>query len=109
MNKGFQQIGDRVGRIAVVAIERDDNIAGGRREAGFVTPAVTACVFPDHLRAKAAGHFRRPVRGAVIDHQHLVDKIRHAGQYLLHALFFVQARHNYRDRLSLIHSTVSPA
>jgi len=88
---------------------RADVIAARRRETRLITAAIATGIFTDHLCPESGGHFRSPVRRAVIDHDHLVDKLRHAGQYLFDALFFVQARHDHRDRLSLIHSTVSPA
>ena len=61
VKEGFDQIRERVGRIAVVAIERDDQVAHGDGESAFIAAAVAAHVFADDFGA--AARLRRPRSG----------------------------------------------
>src|SRR5215472_16636283 len=89
MQQRFDQIRDRVRRITVVAIERYDDVAGGRSESTFVRAAVTAHLLADHLRSELVCHLRRPVLRAVVHHDYLVHEVRHARKDLLDSLLFV--------------------
>ncbi len=107
MEKRFEQIGNGIGRITVIAIERHDDVAGCRREAGFITAPVAPHVLADHFRAESSRDFRGAVGRAVIDDNHFIDELRHAPQYQFNPLFFVQTWNDYSDFLTLVHSAAS--
>ena len=102
MSKGLQQIRNSIRRIAVVAIEGDDDVAGGGGKATLVGATVAANVFADHHGPVALGDDRRAIRGAVIDDDDLIDEFRHALKHLLHAFLFVQAGNDDGNRLVVV-------
>jgi hypothetical protein len=103
MTECFEQIRNRVGRIAVVAIESDNDVARGKGKALLVGAAITSGVLADDSRAKVGGNFAGPVRRPVIDNNHFIDERGHTTQDLLDPLLFIEARHDYGDALVVIH------
>ena len=45
VQKGFQKVGDRVGRIGMIAVQRDDDISLGLHQTCLVSPAVASDLF----------------------------------------------------------------
>ena len=67
MEEGFQQIGQRVGRITVIAVERDDDVAGCVAKASFVRAAIASNVLANHFGAERTRDVGGAVGGPVID------------------------------------------
>lgn len=105
MQEGFEEIGDGVGGIAMIAVESDDDVAGGVCEASAVGAAITSDFFSDDISAEASGDFRGAVSGAVVDDDSLIDEVRHTAQDLFDALFFIQAGNDDRDALIFVHAS----
>src|SRR5580698_6206366 len=90
----------------MIAVQRDNEIAGGIPEPALVTAPIPAHIFTDHLRAQGGRHKRSAIGGAIVHHDNLVDKIRHAAQHALDALLLVKARDDDRDRVAFVHYCV---
>ena len=103
MTKCFKQIRNGVGWIAMVAIEGDDDVSGGVSEAALVSSAVASGVLSDDVGAQRGGHFARSICRTVIDDNDFIDERRHALQHLLNPLLLVQAGHDHRNSLVVIH------
>ena len=103
VKEGLDEVRKGVHRITVIAIEGDHQIAGGGREAPFVTAAITPHLFPDHLGAQILRHLRGAVGRVVVHHDHLVYKLGHGPEDLPDSLLLVQARNDRRDPLAFIH------
>src|SRR6266487_2697452 len=103
MEKSFEQIGNGVRRIAVVAVERDNQIAGGAGKSLLVTAAVAAHGLPNDLGAERMRNVGGTVSRAVVDHDDLVDEIGHTSQDALNPLLFIEARNDHRDAVRLVH------
>ena len=103
MKESFEQIGDGIGRIAVVAVKGDNDVSGGVGEALFVAAPVAAHLFPNHFGAEALRHVGGAVRGTIVDNNHLVDELRHPLKHLFDALLFIEARNDDRYGVVLIH------
>src|SRR5580658_9444666 len=87
----------------MVAIQRDDDVAGSRRETALVASTVAAHGFADHFGAERSRHVGCAVRGAVVHHDHLVHEIRHPAQYLFYPLLLIQTGSDYCNPLRLVH------
>ena len=96
----------RVDRIAVVAVEGDDEVAGGLGESAFVAAAVSADLFANHLGAQRGGHFAGAVGGVVVHDDHLIDELGHGAEHLFDALLLVEAGDDDGDGEGLIHGSV---
>ena len=59
VQESLDQVGERVHRVAVVAVQRDDQVAGGRGESALVAAAIAAHLFADHFGAQRGRHFAR--------------------------------------------------
>ncbi len=103
MTKCFEQIRDGIGRVAMVSVKCDNDIAGGKREALLVRTPIAARVFANYSGAEVGGYFTRPVCRPVIDNNHFIDKWRHAAQDLLDPLFLVETRHDNGNALVVVH------
>ena len=51
VQKGLQQVGERVHRVAVVPVQRHDDVSGGGGEPALIGAPVAAQFLPDDLRA----------------------------------------------------------
>ena len=106
VQEGLDQVRDRVHRVAVVAVQRDDEVAGGLGESAFVAAAISADLFAHHLGAQRGGHFAGAVGGVVVDNDHLIHEFRHRAEHLFDALLLVQAGDDDGDAERLIHGSV---
>lgn len=106
VEEGFEQVGDGVGRIAVIAVERYDDVAGGVGEAFFVSAAVATDLFADDKGSEGFGYVGGAVGGVVVHDNALVDEIRHAAQDLFDALLFVEARDDDGDAEAFVQRAI---
>ena len=104
VEEGFEQVGERVDRVALVAIEGDDEILGGDGEAAFVGASVAADIFADHLGAEGGGDLGGAVGGGVVHHDDLVDELGHGAEDALDALLLVEAGDDDGEGLAFIHT-----
>ena len=103
MTKCFEQIRNGVGRIAMVAIERDNDVSGGVSEAALVGSTVATGVLSNDVGAQGGGHFAGSIGRTVIYDNDFVDERRHPLQNLLNPLLLVQAGHDDGNALVVIH------
>ena len=104
MQKSLKQIGNRIGWVAVIAIQRHNQVASGGRKTALVAPAVASDRLANHLRSKPVRHIRRTVGGTVVHYDYLIHELGHAAEDALDPLLFVQAGNDYRDALRFIHN-----
>jgi hypothetical protein len=110
VQESLNQVRDRIHRVAVVAVQRDDHVARGLGESPFVAAPISAHLFAHHLGAQRESHVARAVGGVVVHDDHFIDELRHSAQHLFDALLFVQAGDDDRDGEGLIHGfDFSPA
>ncbi len=103
MTKCFEQIRNGVGRIAMVAIKGDNDVAGGVSKAALVGSTVAAGILSNDVGAQGGRHFAGSIRRSVINDNDFVDERRHALQHLLNPLLFVEAGHDDGYALVVIH------
>src|ERR1700722_9596464 len=87
----------------MVAIQRDDDVAGSRRETALVASSVAAHGLADYFGAERPRHFGCAVPVPVIHPDHLVHEIRHPAQYLFYPLLLIQTGSDYCNPLRLVH------
>jgi hypothetical protein len=86
--------------VASVAVEKDDDLAGGRDglDARPTRTPVTASQFADHARSGLTRPLSRAVVASVIDDDHFArDLARDGAHNIANRLFFVQSRDHNGD------------
>ena len=74
MQKGFDQIAQRIDGIRMVAVERNDDVTSRLRKSLLIGPAISTVEFLHDQRAHTAGHVRGSVCGVVIYNNDFVNK-----------------------------------
>jgi hypothetical protein len=87
----------------MVAVKSDDDVPLRLRQAGLVSPPVTANLLVDDVRPKTQSHLCRAVRRIIVDDDDLIHEGRHARQNLDDALFFVETRYDHGDAAVVVH------
>ena len=103
MTKCLQKIRDGVRRIAMIAVEGDDDVTRRKGEALLVGTSIPASIFANHSGPEIGSHFAGAVGRTVIDNNHLIDKGRHSTQDLLDSLLLVETRHDNGNALVVVH------
>ena len=81
MQERLDQVGNGIDRIAVIAVQGHDQVAGGVGEAALVAAAVAAHLPRESPSRPARRHGVRAVGGVVVHHDHFVDELRHGFQH----------------------------
>ncbi len=87
----------------MVAIQSDDYVAGGSREASLVGSTIPSNIFANDRCTESLSHIGGAVRRTVIHHDHLVDEFGHPAENSFNALLLVEARYDHSDAQALIH------
>src|SRR5262249_13823292 len=103
VQKRFDQVAERVDRIGMIAVERDDNVACRMREAFFVCASVATMKFTHDDRSHPARDLGSAICGVVIDDDGFVDEIGKFREDLLNSFFLVKTGYNDGDAASFIH------
>ena len=105
MQKGLDQVGDRVHRVAVIAVQGNDHVSPGLAEPALVAPSIAAHFLPDHPAPNDDA--TSAVRSVELLSTTMVSSTN-SGMRLQHSLdplLLIQAGNNHRDRLPLIHES----
>src|SRR5256885_11492912 len=102
MQKRFEQVAQRVHRIRMIAIERDNDVPSGARESAFVRPAIPPMQFRNNVGAHVSSNYCRAIGRTVVDNDNLVDKRRYFPQYFSNADFLIETRYDYGDAAILV-------
>ena len=104
MPERLDQVGEGVHRVAVIAIQGHDQVAGGAGETALVAAAIAAHGFPNHLRSHTRSHVMCAVGGVVVHHDHFVHEFRHALQHAADSFLLIEAGDDDGDALPFIHA-----
>jgi hypothetical protein len=75
VNHHVEQNRDEIARVGAVGVHRNNDVAGGSAQAGFVRRSITLLRFVNHSGAKTSCHLRRVIGRVVVHRDYFVHDV----------------------------------